>query len=54
MLVTFAATTGIPTAVSIGNVISVPPPAMAFTAPAASAANPTRRKSHSLVITHPI
>lgn len=38
VFVTFAAMGGIPNAMSTGNVIRVPPPAMAFTKPAKSAA----------------
>src|SRR5436189_6087480 len=45
LLVTFAATGGIPSAVITGNEISVPPPATAFTAPAASAAAPNSKSS---------
>ena len=43
VLVTFAATGGIPSAVITGKEISVPPPATALTAPAASAATPKVR-----------
>ena len=44
------ATAGIPIASSMGKVIRVPPPASAFTAPAAAAANATRKKSSPLII----
>ena len=40
MLVTFETTAGTPDAVSMGKVMSVPPPASALTAPAATAASP--------------
>ena len=42
VLVTFAATAGRPSAVRVGKVMSVPPPARALTAPAATAASPAR------------
>ena len=45
VLVTLAATAGTPTAMSIGKVMSVPPPARAFTAPATTAARKTSANS---------
>ena len=42
VLVTLAAMAGIPTAVSMGKLIKVPPPAKAFTRPAAIAARVMR------------
>ena len=45
-----AATVGIPTAVSTGKVMRVPPPARAFTAPPTTAASPTRTNSRPLMI----
>ena len=48
MLVTFAATAGMPRAVSVGKVISVPPPARALTSPAATAATEATPSSAGL------
>jgi Tfp pilus assembly protein FimV len=49
-LVIFAATAGMPTAVSMGKVMSVPPPASALTAPPAKAASPIRTNSNPPII----
>jgi len=49
VLVTLATTTGTPTARSTGKVMSVPPPAKAFTAPASIAATKTAISSTSVI-----
>ena len=50
VLVTFAVIGGTPSASNVGNVINVPPPAMALMAPAATAANATSAYSVPLKI----
>src|SRR5262249_3600694 len=49
VLVTLATTAGTPTARSTGKVMSVPPPAKAFTAPASIAATKTAISSTSVI-----
>jgi hypothetical protein len=45
-----AATAGKPSAVKVGNVINVPPPASALTAPAAKAARAAMRNCHGVMM----
>jgi hypothetical protein len=46
----FATTGGMPTAVSMGKMMSVPPPASAFTSPPATAANPIMMCSNTPMV----
>jgi hypothetical protein len=49
VFVTFAITGRTPTAVNMGKVMSVPPPAIAFTNPPPTAARPIKIKSNAVI-----
>jgi hypothetical protein len=50
VFVTFAITGGTPTAVNMGKVMSVPPPAIEFTNPPPTAARQIRISSHPVIV----